>query len=465
VSTFTFRITCRFACLVTATIAIVLVAAGFLLDQEVEHGLELLHDIEARELMELIGTDPSLSAADISSRIKHDTDSDAALFVIQVARAGGAVLFRSDNLGETILPTIPRSDSHWTTALPALGRVHVSVFDLEPWRIHIGSPLGPSERLMDDYVRMCIPLLIGVALASVGLGYAFSRATLRPIRAIEATAHRIRGDRLNERIPVPTSRDELASLAVLLNQMFDRLQGSFVQIQQFTADVSHELKTPLALMRLNAEKLRARAASDPESTLAVDDILEEIAGLHSVIDRLLFLAKSESGALTLARRPVAMHELIASFAEDAQALAEDRGVQFKLGGNATGQILGDVGLLRQLLLNLMSNAVAASPPQGMIELRSEPAAVSAWHIVLTDEGTGIPAAQLSRIFERFTRVERAAGSDTPSNGHGLGLAICKSIAELHQGRIVVENRTDRSGLRVTVMLPMGATELAAGGRV
>jgi signal transduction histidine kinase len=448
---FTFRITCRFASLVTATTAAVLAVGGFLLDHEIEHGLELLHDIEVRELGELLGTDGSLNASAIANRIKHDADGDAALFVIQVANQQGDVLFRSENLGEAILSTPPSEDQHWTATLP-FGRVHVSRFSVGPWQIQIGSPLEPSERLLRDYVRMGVPLVIGVGLLSIGLGYGFSRATLRPIRAIEATANRIRADNLAERIPVPSGRDELSSLTQLLNQMFDRLQSSFDQVRRFTADASHELKTPLALIRLNAEKLRRRLNNDPESSAALADILEEIAWLHQVIDRLLFLAKSESGALTLATRTIDMQPMLAAFAEDAQALADDRGVRFNVVENAAGELKAEPDLLRQLLLNLIANAVAVSAPGSLVSLASGPAE-SGWRFAITDEGPGIPEPQLPRIFDRFVHFERPGDQPEPRRGHGLGLAICKSIVQLHHGTIRAENRPDRSGLRMVVTLP------------
>jgi signal transduction histidine kinase len=451
-TSFTFRITCRFALLVTATTAAVLIVGGFLLDREIEHGLELLHDIEVRELGELIGTNASLDAEAIANRIKHDADGDAALFVIQVANFDGDLLFRSENLGEAILPMDAAQGTHWTTRLP-FGRVHVSCYTVGAWKILIGSPLEPSERLLRDYARMCVPLVLAVGLLSMALGYAFSRATLKPIRAIEATANRIRADNLAERIPVPSGRDELAALTQLLNQMFDRLQSSFDQVRRFTADASHELKTPLALIRLNAEKLRPRLGTDADALAALGDILEEITRLHQVIDRLLFLAKSESGALTLAARTIEMQPMITAFAEDAEALAEDRGVRFALGQNESGEIQGEPDLLRQLLLNLIANAVAATPRGSVVTLDSF-RAEQEWRLVISDEGPGIPETHLPQIFERFVRFERPTDAAGVRVGHGLGLAISKSIVQLHRGTIRAENRTDRSGLRLIVALPV-----------
>lgn len=456
----TFRITCRFAALVTATTAVVLVVGGFVLDREIEHGLEILHDIEVRELTELIGMDGSLKAAEVSNRIKHDTDSDAALFVIQVADDRGNVIFRSDNLGDAILPASATALPHWTATLPLLGRVHLSLYAIGPWRIHIGSLLEPSERVLREYARMGVPLLIGVGIASLGLGYAFSRSTLKPIRAIEATAHRIRADNLAERIPEPSSRDELASLTRLLNQMFDRLQESFEQVQRFAADASHELKTPLSLIRLNVERLRARPGGDADAAAAAGEILEEVGRLNRVIDRLLFLARAESGGVPVEMQPVDMRAMVTMFAEDARALAEDRGVRFAVGRNDSGCIGAEPGLLRQLLLNLVSNAVAVSPAGASVQLDSL-RMEDFWLLKVSDEGPGVPEAALSRIFERFVRMPDAAREGGTPRGHGLGLAICRTIAGLHDGSISAENRMDRTGLVVEVKLPVKSGSHAA----
>lgn len=449
---FTFRLTLRFALLVTSTTAVVLLLGGILLQHENERGLELLHEIEARELRQLIGHDATLGPEAVSARIKRDTDSDAALFVVQVANAGGTVLFRSDNLGGTVLPPAENGSLHWTSNLPFLGRVHLSEFAMDPWRIQIGTALAPTERLLRDYIRISVPLVLGVALLSVAFGYGFSRATLRPIRAIEDTANRIRADNLSERIAVPPGDDELAALARLLNQMFDRLQQSFEQVRRFTGDASHELKTPLALIRLNAEKLRPRLAHDAEAAGAVSDILEEIAQLHQVIDRLLFLAKSDSGALAPVLRSISADNFLQAFSEDAQALAEDRGVRFALGRNDPGELRVEPDLLRQLLLNLVANAVAVSKSGGLVTLESvrTPAGRT---FAVSDEGPGLPEAQLARVFERFVRLGEAGAKGADRGGHGLGLAICQSIVQLHRGTIRAENRSERPGLRVTVDLP------------
>lgn len=450
---FTFRLTCRLVVVVTTTAAAVLTAGGFLLHRENEQALELLHEVELHELRDLLGNAAPADPAAVAQRLQHDADQDAALFLIQVANDTGTVLFRSSNLGDSVLPPLSPRSPHATVALPRVGRVHLSYAESGPWRLHVGSLLAPTDRLLREYVRISIALLAGVAAISVALGYAVSRAALRPLRAIERTAQRIGADNLSERIPVPPGRDELVSLTLLLNQTFDRLQAAFEQVRHFTGDVSHELKTPLALVRLNVEKLRARAGNDPETVAVLGDVLEEIARLHTVIDRLLFLAKSESGAWSLAARPLTVPDWLKPIAEDAAVLAEDRGVRFQLARNEPGELRGDPELLRQLLLNLLANAVSVSRSGAGVELASEPAG-DAWRFVVIDEGPGLPEAELARMFQRFVRFEHRPETGVPQRaGHGLGLAICKSIVGLHGGTLRAENRPDRSGLRVIAELP------------
>lgn len=449
-TSFTTRLTLRFAALVTATTAVVLAAGGWLLDRQLVKGLELLHDVEGVELIELIGPDPTLTAAELDARIEHDADSDAALFFIQIHNEAGSVLFRSDNLGSTILPDRADGAERWTASLPNIGDVRISEFRSASWHVQIGSRLAPNGRVLREYARVSGLLVLGVALAGLGLGYGFSRFTLRPVRAIEATARRISGNNLGERVPVPPGSDELASLTRLLNQTFDRLQGSFEQVKRFTADASHELKTPLALIRLNAEKLRPRLAGDAEAEAALGDLMEEATRLQQIIDSLLFLSKAEGGALALERKAFDPAKLLAALAEDAQVLAEDRHLRFVLGRNDPAECRGEPNLLRQLLLNLIVNAMNVSERDGRITVESAVEA-GVWNVVVSDEGPGLPPGQLERIFERFVRYDHAKG-ERP--GHGLGLAICKGIVDLHGGTIRAENRADRRGLQVLVSLPV-----------
>jgi signal transduction histidine kinase len=456
---FTWQLTIRLALLVTITSVIVLVAGGLLLARQAAHSLDALHEAEFVEFRKIVEAHPALNLAEMADSIRREADSDIGLYYIQVQRASGEIVFRSENLGTLVLPDLGPEERHVTMSLPGLGAMRMSEDRDDDWHIQVASPLSPFYHVLEDYTTVSVALLCMVALASVALGWGFARLTLRPVRAIRETAGRIRGDNLGERIPVPAGRDELSALTVLLNQMFDRLEAAFNQSRRFTADASHELKTPLSLIRLNAEKLRPRLAEDADGSAALDDLLESVARMQRIVESLLFLAKAETGTLALRLEQIATTTLIGEFSEDAVALAEDRGVRFEVQANEAATVRCEPTLVRQLLLNLVNNAVRVSPPGGHVRLESR-VRNGQWSLRVTDEGPGLPEEQLERIFERFVRyaMPAPAGSRSPfdgeSSGHGLGLAICRGIAELHGGSIAAGNRTDRSGFSVEASWPV-----------
>lgn len=456
-TSFTRHLTLRFAALVTLTTAVVLIIGGWLLDRQMIRGLELLHEVEFQEVQEIFRTAVPLTPEELAAKMREEAESDAALYYFQLHNADGAVLFRSPNLGEAILPDLADEQPHWTTTLPGVGPVLVSEFHTGSWHVQIGSALAPSRRLLRDYARVAGMLMVGVVITGVGLGYGFSRYTLRPVRDIEQTARRIRGDNLGERIPQPQGGDELADLVRLLNQMFDRLEVSFSEVRRFTADASHELKTPLALVRLNADKLRTRIAGDAEASEMLDEIHEDLERLRQIIESLLFLAKAETGSFAPTLKVVHTEELVENFAMDAAAMAEERGVTFKVIHSAAGVARCEPTLVRQVLLNLVSNALQATPRGGEISLAST-LAQGGWRLEMCNDGPSLTPEQLVRAFERFVRF----GPPGPEVGHGLGLAICRSIAVLHGGKITAHNRAERKGLSVVLELPTNRSGVIEG---
>jgi len=450
---FTRRIIVQFAVLITVTVGVVLAAGGWFLSREAVNGLDLLNQAEYTEIRDRLGSFPTAPAPSaIDRRIRAHTEIDSALYFFQVRDSSGAVIFRSTNLGPSELPPLPRGVSSWTGELPGIGEIRICEFHNDSLSIYVASPLQPVRWLLEDYARVSLYLLSGVALASTGLGWGFARLTLQPVRAIHETASRIRADNLGERIPLPAGRDELTALVGLLNQMFDRLESSFAQVKRFTTDASHELKTPLTFVRLNAEKLRLRCANDPEATAAIEDILEEIDRLRQVTESLLFLAKAEGGALVLTKTEVQADAFVRDFAEDGLALAEEHGARFTIARADAGRVRCEPTLMRQLLLNLATNALRVSRPDSSITLESF-LTQDRWRLVVSDQGPGLPPDQLERVFERFQRYAPTSEKIGLETGAGLGLAICRSIANLHGGTIHAENRVGATGFCVVVDLP------------
>jgi two-component system heavy metal sensor histidine kinase CusS len=311
-------------------------------------------------------------------------------------------------------------------------------------------------------VEVCAGLLCAMLAVSTVIGFGLSRLALRPVRLIRETANRIGSDNLSERIPVSGVRDEISELARLLNQMFDRLESSFKQVRRFAAEASHELKTPLSLIRLQAEKLLVTGNLSPAHEDAVQMQLEELARLNRIIEELLFLSRAEARAITLQLKPQDPSRFLHTFAQDARVLAEHHGRSFVLTLEGEGLVAFETQRIRQVLLNLLANAVHASPHEGVITLRSAFTA-GVWQVSVEDQGPGVPPSERERIFERFVRLGDS-GSD--ERGSGLGLAICRSIIELHRGRIWAEAAGSGPGLKVLFEIP--ATELlpqsAAGAR-
>jgi two-component system heavy metal sensor histidine kinase CusS len=249
---------------------------------------------------------------------------------------------------------------------------------------------------------------------------------------------------------VAAVQDEISNLTRLLNEMFDRLESSFNQIRRFTADASHELKTPLSLIRLHAEQLLLEDRLTPAQQEAVHVQLEEIDRLTKIIEDLLFLSRAEAGAITLDMKSQSPNSFLHAFEQDARVLVEHAGLRCVCIHIGEGEAAFDAKWIRQVLLNLLTNAVAASANRGIITIRSA-LRTPQWSVSVEDQGVGVPIEKRDQIFERFVRLSHAEGS--AERGTGLGLAICRSIVELHGGRIFATAPETGPGLRVIFELP------------
>ena len=448
------RLALWYALTATATFACLSVAGYFMLGHYLVHGLDLLVASEFQQIRaHLGGAEGALNPRAVDERIRETTEYASVLFYIDVHSKVSGPVFRSSNLHGQTIPDVP-DERIFDTTLSGTGPMRVGEFILPPYDVMIATPLHPVQTVMDAYVGVSAALVALMLAVSAAIGYGLSHVALRPLRLIQSTANRIRSDNLSARIEVAPVEDEISNLARLLNQMFDRLESSFNQTKRFTADASHELKTPLSLMRLNAEKLLVDGGLTPGQEDAVHGQLEEMDRLNRIVEDLLFLSRAEARAIPLdlkVQQPAAWLE---AFLPDARALSEHADVRISSTHRGDAAVSFDPKWIRQVLLNLVKNSLTVSAPGSLIAITSETSG-GVWRVAVLDEGSGVPEEQREHIFERFVRIGPAATLDDP--GTGLGLAICRSIIELHLGRIFATAGVNGCGLQVVFEIPARVT--------
>lgn len=298
-----------------------------------------------------------------------------------------------------------------------------------------------------------IPVLL--LLASLG-GYFLARKSLAPIALMNWQTRRVTAQNLASRLDVPNPRDELGRLALTINELLARLDVAFAEQQRFIADASHELRTPVAILRGEAEVALERERLPEEYRDSLGIIAEESERLSHIVDALFTLTSTpRRAASSPMRERLYLNELVAGCVRAAQSLAVRKNISLKIGALPETLLIGDEELLKQMLLNLLDNAVKYTPAGGEVSVRLEKSAGAA-HIEIRDNGIGIPAAEQAHIFDRFYRVDktrsRAAG------GAGLGLAIVRWVVEAHGGAIGVASTMGRGSVfSVTMPLVNGLT--------
>ncbi len=299
--------------------------------------------------------------------------------------------------------------------------------------------LGPDELLS----TFALVLPLGLALALL-MGSWISRRALAAVDQIITEVREITDGRsLHRRLAEPLVKDELGRLAETLNQMMTRLERSFAALRRFTADASHELKTPLTVLRAGVERA---------ITATLEETLQEIKRMTELVDALLTLARADEGIAPLHREPVDLRAIVEEVRETGELLAEESGVRVDVATPPEPMVVSvDATRIRQLILNLLTNAVKYTPPGGTVRMQLG-AADGRVILSVADTGIGIAPGDLPHIFDRFWRADSARTRTGERPGAGLGLAISKWIAEAHGGRIDVVSRPGR-GTTFTVTLP------------
>jgi heavy metal sensor kinase len=368
--------------------------------------------------------------------------ANGALF--EVAGSNGNWIFRSQQFlrissplpeivdGEVSFATSNLDSSQYRIALQRVTR------GSEFYEIHAAVPTEPFDQALDHFrliEKEILPVL--VLLASLS-GYWLSGRSLAPVNRIIETAGLIGAQNLSSRLELPPARDELRRLTETLNAMLARIEGSFKSITRFTADASHDLRTPVAVIRATAEITLRKPRTQEEYRRALSRILETSVDTSELLENLLTLARADAGAAGMEMRPLDLSAHVQKARERAALL----GLEKALDVTATTPpepvwIKADTIAIDRLLLILLDNAVKYTPMGGRCEIALSQSENHA-HITVRDSGVGIPETELKNIFDRFYRVDRARSRN--NGGAGLGLAIARWIAEMHGGTIAAESK-------------------------
>ena len=452
-----------------AVLAVVLSAFGIAAYVEMRHSIHRTVDeelqIRAEGVHQLIVRNIARGAEDdLQEGLREHTELRQGGALLQVSDEQGNWLYRSPVMIDYAVPKLA-PDSRNAVDFRAKIRTPKeddAIMPLRIWttRVNVAGQtfLIQSAFEMDDFYEALdhfeLLLLISIPLLLVGAaagGYWISTRALAPVDQITQTARTISAQNLSSRLVVPKTGDELQRLSETLNGMLARLEAGFKKITQFTADASHELRTPVAVMRTRAELSLRKARSPEEYREVIAEVLNELEKTSDLIEQLMFLARADSGAEMLHFEKTNVSEVLREACHQGSALAEAKQVGFEEQiPDDSMWIDGDATSLRRLFLILIDNAVKYTPSDGHVAVslhRSNGFAVAE----VRDTGIGIAENDLPNVFERFYRADKARTRE--SGGVGLGLSIGRWITEVHDGEIEVESIPGR-GSNFQVRLPI-----------
>ncbi|NMY75859.1 heavy metal sensor histidine kinase [Pseudomonas sp. WS 5071] len=441
----------RLALLFAGCTAVVSLFAGVLFGRASEvHFVELDQQLMEARLAGLRSTLHRVSTLDqfslrlpvLLQDLSHQPDLS-----IRVRGPDGHVWFDSSSRLPNDLPTSP-----------GLGSLQINGTDYRVLNPQPESPDAPRLTLLLDIthhqhflqrMQRLIWMTVGLsALATAILGAWAARSGLRPLRRMSAIAASVSADSLNSRLPEAQMPTELADLARAFNAMLERLDASFQRLSAFSADIAHELRTPLSNLLTHTQVTLTRPRDIDAYREALHSNLEELQWMAQLVNDMLYLAKADHGLLTPRREPLDLAQEVEALLEFYALLAEESHIQLTHEGS--GHLAGDRSMLRRALSNLLDNALRYTPAGGEIRVRMTPSAQSV-RITLENTGPGIPAALLPRLFDRFYRADPARREGSSEHA-GLGLAITQSIIRAHGGQIGCESQEGMT--RFVIELPV-----------
>ncbi len=375
---------------------------------------------------------------------------------IRVTRPDGSVLYASrppsdgsfDPAGVPGLRPLPTT----TTFRDAERLLIAAVPTSRGYLVEVGAPVAPIESLLHQALLLVAIGLPIVVLVGPGGGYLLVGRALAPVDQMTRKAEQITQHNLSERLPVTHTADELERLALSLNRMIGRLEDAFLNSKRLVADASHELRTPLTVLRAELESIAAEGGLAPEVRERLGSMLEEVERLARIVDQLFALSRLDAGEARAEWTRFDLAELVTTTADQMSLLAEDKGIAVVCDAPGPVAVEGDRSRMKQVVVNLLDNAIKYTPERGAVTLR-----VAAVHdralLEVADTGIGIPPDAIPHVFDRFFRVDKARTRD--EGGGGLGLSIVKAICTAHGADVRVESR-EHGGTRFRVTLPRAA---------
>lgn len=316
--------------------------------------------------------------------------------------------------------------------------------------IQVGTSLeGVLETLRNlrFFLIMSIPVILLVATLT---GRFIAKRALAPVTRVTQTARDIaHGANLDKRIPVPNVEDEIGLMVTTFNEMLDRLANSFAQMRQFSSDASHELRTPLTVLKGQSELFLNKDRTPKEYQEVLCSNLEEINYMSKILDDLFVLSKADESQLPWALKPVELAPIIEEICRHGEILADEKNIKIVIAYLEPVPVMGDAHRLRQLIWNLLHNAIKYTAEGGQVKIALQELPEHAY-LTIQDSGMGIPEDDQPHIFNRFYRVDKARSRI--EGGSGLGLSICKSIVQWHQGEIDFESKVGE-GTKFKIKLP------------
>jgi heavy metal sensor kinase len=419
---------------------------------------------EARQIGEALLVNINLSGeAYVVDEIKEHLAPEINGLFIRVTRADGNTLYTSGppRDGSFDPGKVPAARSDLSEASLRVERqsggaeliissVPYASRDGSRFLIEAGAPLKQSESVLHGLLltfAVGLPLVVAVAIAG---GYVLMRRALAPVGEITRTAEQITSRNLSERLPEARTGDELEALSTALNRMIARIEHSFRHINRFSADASHELRTPLTVLRGELEAIAQRPILPLDVRETIGSALEETERLSKIVESLLAISRLDAGEALMTRERFDLAELVTGTADQMRLLAEDKQIALMCDARGRVEVEGDPHRLKQVVVNLVDNAIKYTGSGGKVEISIGMINGNAV-LEVADSGAGIPPESIPHVFERFYRVDKARSRQM--GGAGLGLSIVKSICAAHQGRVSVDS-SESNGSRFKVELPL-----------